>query len=74
MIKDLLMIASQEDPIGEMINMKQRPNGLSLGQKRVPLGVIAMIYEARPEVTTDAFGLCLKTGNAVILRGTKDTF
>ena len=49
--------------------MWQRPNGLQIGQKRVPLGVIGIIYEARPNVTCDAAGLCLKTGNAVILRG-----
>jgi len=61
-----------EDPIGEVISMKKRPNGLIIGQKRVPFGVIGIIYEARPNVTADAFGLCLKTGNAVILRGGKE--
>ena len=52
--------------------MKNRPNGLRIGQKRVPIGVIGIIYEARPNVTADAFGLCFKTGNAVILKGGKD--
>ena len=52
--------------------MKKRPNGLIIGQKRVPLGVIGIIYEARPNVTADAFGLCFKTGNAVILKGGSD--
>ena len=61
-----------EDPIGEMLSMKKRPNGLIIGQRRVPFGVIGIIYEARPNVTADAFGLCLKTGNAVILRGGKE--
>ena len=61
-----------EDPVGEVISMKQRPNGLMIGQKRVPLGVIGMIYEARPNVTADAFGLCFKSGNAVILKGGSD--
>ena len=55
-----------------MISMKQRPNGLMIGQKREPLGVIGMIYEARPNVTADAFGLCFKSGNAVILKGGSD--
>ena len=62
-------IVGLQDPIGEVISMWQRPNGLQIGQKRVPLGVIGIIYEARPNVTCDAAGLCLKTGNAVILRG-----
>ena len=62
-------LTNLEDPIGEVLGMKKRPNGLVIGQKRVPLGVIGIIYEARPNVTVDAFGLCFKTGNAVILRG-----
>lgn len=62
-------IVKLQDPIGEVISMWQRPNGLQIGQKRVPMGVIGIIYEARPNVTCDAAGLCLKTGNAVILRG-----
>lgn len=72
MAEGLLQIAAQEDPIGEVISMKPRPNGLLIGQKRVPLGVIGIIYEARPNVTADAFGLCFKTGNAVILKGGSD--
>ncbi|KXS43931.1 MULTISPECIES: glutamate-5-semialdehyde dehydrogenase [unclassified Candidatus Frackibacter] len=57
------------DPIGEVIEMKKRPNGMQVGKVRVPLGVIGMIYEARPNVTVDAAGLCLKAGNAIVLRG-----
>lgn len=72
MIKGLEQIISLEDPIGEVLGMKLRPNGLMVGQKRVPLGVIGIIYEARPNVTVDAFGLCFKTGNAVILKGGSD--
>ena len=72
MAEGLLQIASLEDPIGEVISMKPRPNGLLIGQKRVPLGVVGIIYEARPNVTADAFGLCFKSGNAVILKGGKD--
>ena len=62
-------IAAQEDPIGTVTAMTRRPNGLLVGQVRIPLGVIAMIYEARPNVTVDAAALCLKSGNAVLLRG-----
>ena len=65
-------VAGLEDPIGEVLSMKKRPNGLLIGQKRVPLGVVGIIYEARPNVTADAFALCFKTGNAVILRGGSD--
>lgn len=65
-------VAELEDPIGEVLSMKKRPNGLMIGKKRVPLGVVGMIYEARPNVTVDAFGLCFKTGNAVILKGGSD--
>ena len=72
MADGLLQVAALEDPVGEVLSMKQRPNGLIIGRKRVPLGVIGMIYEARPNVTADAFGLCFKTGNAVILKGGKD--
>ena len=72
MAEGLRQIASLEDPVGEVLSMKQRPNGLMIGQKRVPLGVIGIIYEARPNVTADAFGLCHKTGNAVILKGGSD--
>lgn len=69
MITGLRDIASLPDPVGEIISMKKRPNGLQVGKVRVPLGVIGIIYEARPNVTADAAGLCLKSGNAVILRG-----
>ena len=65
-------IAAQPDPVGEVLGMKRRPNGLLVGQVRVPLGVIAMIYEARPNVTVDAAALALKSGNAVLLRGGSD--
>lgn len=65
-------VAELDDPIGEVIGMKLRPNGLRIGQMRVPLGVIGIIYESRPNVTADAFSLCFKTGNAVILRGGSD--
>lgn len=72
MAEGLRQVAALDDPIGEVISMKKRPNGLRIGQKRVPLGVVGMIYEARPNVTVDAFGLCFKTGNAVILKGGSD--
>lgn len=72
MAKGLLEITSLEDPVGEVIEMFKRPNGLQIGKKRVPIGVIGIIYEARPNVTSDAAALCLKTGNAVILKGGSD--
>lgn len=72
MAEGLFQLVDLEDPIGEVISMKKRPNGLIIGSKRVPLGVIAIIYESRPNVTADAFGLCFKSGNAVILRGGSD--
>lgn len=72
MAEGLRQLVELEDPIGEVVGMKKRPNGLLIGQKRVPLGVIGIIYEARPNVTADAFGLCFKTGNAVILKGGSD--
>lgn len=65
-------VASLDDPVGEVIGMWERPNGLRIGQKRVPIGVIGIIYESRPNVTLDAFGLCFKAGNAVILKGGSD--
>ncbi len=68
----LRKVASLPDPVGTVLSMDQRPNGLMVGKKRVPLGVIGIIYESRPNVTSDAFGLCFKTGNAVILRGGSD--
>ncbi|HJC37501.1 MAG TPA: glutamate-5-semialdehyde dehydrogenase [Candidatus Mediterraneibacter faecigallinarum] len=72
MAEGLRQIAALDDPIGEVLYMKTRPNGLRIGQKRVPLGVVGIIYESRPNVTADAFGLCFKTGNASILRGGSD--
>lgn len=72
MAEGLRQIVTLDDPIGEVLGMKNRPNGLRVGKKRVPLGVVGIIYESRPNVTADAFGLCFKTGNAVILRGGSD--
>lgn len=72
MAQGLRDVAKLEDPIGEMISMKVRPNGLQIGKKRTPLGVVGIIYESRPNVTADAFGLCFKTGNAAVLRGGSD--
>jgi glutamate-5-semialdehyde dehydrogenase len=69
MVEGLRQIVALPDPIGEISNMKFRPSGIQVGQMRVPLGVIGIIYEARPNVTVDAAGLCIKSGNATILRG-----
>ena len=69
MAEGLQQIAALADPIGEMSDFKYRPSGIQIGQMRVPLGVIGIIYEARPNVTIDAAGLCIKSGNACILRG-----
>ena len=69
MVEGLKQIVSLADPIGEISNMKFRPSGIQVGKMRVPLGVIGIIYEARPNVTVDAAGLCIKSGNATILRG-----
>lgn len=69
MAEGVMQVTSLPDPVGEVISMWKRPNGLKIGQQRVPLGVIGIIYEARPNVTVDAAALCLKAGNAVILRG-----
>ncbi|SMP42799.1 glutamate-5-semialdehyde dehydrogenase [Noviherbaspirillum suwonense] len=69
MAEGLEQIVALPDPIGEISNMKFRPTGIQVGQMRVPLGVIGIIYEARPNVTVDAAGLCIKSGNATILRG-----
>ncbi|MGN0505188.1 MAG: glutamate-5-semialdehyde dehydrogenase [Lachnospiraceae bacterium] len=74
MADGLREIAALKDPVGEVISMTNRPNGLMIGKKRVPLGVIGMIYESRPNVTVDAFGLCFKSGNAVILRGGSEAY
>lgn len=74
MAEGLRQIAGLNDPVGEIMEMFERPNGLHISKVRVPMGVIGIIYEARPNVTADAFGLCFKTGNAVILKGGKDAF
>ena len=67
-------VAALPDPVGEVLWMRRRPNGLNIGQKRVPMGVIGIIYEARPNVTVDAAALCFKAGSACILRGGKEAF
>ena len=72
MAKGLEEVAALPDPVGEVVKMWKRPNGLLVGRMRIPLGVIAIIYESRPNVTIDAAGLCFKSGNAVILRGGKE--
>ena len=72
MAEGLCQVSELDDPIGEVLGMKKRPNGLLIGQKRVPLGVVGIIYEARPNVTADAFALCFKTGNVVVLKGGSD--
>lgn len=72
MAEGLRQVVGLEDPVGEVLSMKTLPNGLQVGQRRVPIGVIGIIYESRPNVTADAFALCFKTGNAVILRGGSD--
>lgn len=74
MITGIHEVIALDDPVGEFLSMSKRPNGLQIGQKRVPLGVIAIIYESRPNVTVDAAVLCLKAGNAVVLRGGKEAF
>jgi glutamate-5-semialdehyde dehydrogenase len=72
MAGDVLAVAALPDPVGEVFDMRTLPNGLIVGRKRVPLGVIGVIYESRPNVTIDISALCLKSGNAVILRGGKE--
>jgi glutamate-5-semialdehyde dehydrogenase len=72
MADGLCEVAELPDPVGEVTGMWRRPNGLQVGRMRIPLGVIGIVYEARPNVTADAAGLCLKSGNAVILRGGKE--
>jgi len=74
MAKGLREIARLPDPVGEIIRMWRRPNGLTVGRMRIPIGVIGIIYESRPNVTADATGLCLKSGNAIILRGGSEAF
>lgn len=69
-----LEVAAQNDPVGEIESMMQRPNGLLVGRMRIPLGVVAIIYESRPNVTVDSAILCIKAGNAVILRGGSEAF
>jgi glutamate-5-semialdehyde dehydrogenase len=71
--QDVRAVATLADPVGEIFDMRTLPNGLQIGRKRVPLGVIGAIYESRPNVTIDISALCLKSGNAVILRGGKET-
>lgn len=73
MADGLRQIAKLADPIGEVMSMSKRPNGLIIGKRRVAIGVVGIIFEARPNVTSDAFGLCFKTGNCVILKGGSDT-
>ena len=73
-VKSVYEVVALPDPIGKIKNMERRPNGLLIGRQSVPLGVIAIIYESRPNVTVDAAVLCLKAGNAVILRGGKEAF
>ena len=72
MADGLLQLRDLPDPVGKIQSMNERPNGLMIGKKVVPLGVIGIIYESRPNVTSDAFGLCFKAGNAVVLRGGSD--
>ena len=73
-VEGVRQVAALPDPVGEVTRMTRRPNGLIIGKRRVPLGVIGIIYEARPNVTVDAAALCLKSGTAVILRGGKEAF
>ena len=72
MARSLREVAGLPDPVGAILNSWTRPNGLIIGQLRVPLGVVGVIYESRPDVTSDAAGICIKSGNAVILRGGSD--
>ncbi len=74
MIDGLRQVAALPDPVGEVSEMRVRPNGLRVGRQRIPLGVIAMVYESRPNVTVDAAALCVKAGNGVILRGGSESF
>lgn len=72
MAEGIIQVAGLKDPVGEVLSMENRPNGLTIGKKRVPLGVVGIIFESRPNVTADAFALTFKTSNAVILRGGSD--
>ena len=69
MVDNLRQVAALPDPIGEVISMGERPNGLKIGRVRVPIGVVAVVYESRPDVTVEVSALCIKSGNGVILRG-----
>jgi glutamate-5-semialdehyde dehydrogenase len=72
MAEGIEVIVSLDDPVGQLRDITERPNGIKMRKMRVPLGVVCMIYEARPNVTADAGALCFKSGNAVILRGGKE--
>lgn len=74
MATGLREVANLPDPVGEIVKMWRRPNGLMVGRMRIPIGVIGIIYESRPNVTADAAGLCLKSGNAILLRGGSEAF
>ena len=73
-VEDLRKVAELPDPVGKIIENNILPNGLDVSKQRVPLGVLAVIYEARPNVTVDVIGLAIKSGNGVVLRGGKETF
>ncbi|MFP3374161.1 gamma-glutamyl-phosphate reductase, partial [Pseudomonas sp. SIMBA_068] len=72
MAEGIEVIVSLDDPVGQLREITERPNGIKIRKMRVPLGVVCMIYEARPNVTADAGALCFKSGNGVILRGGKE--
>ncbi len=74
MVEGIRQVASLDDPIGEIFDMKYLPSGIQRGRMRVPLGVVGIIYESRPNVTADAAALCLKSGNATLLRGGSEAF
>ena len=74
MAEGLREVSRLPDPVGEVVKKGRRPNGLTVGRMRIPLGVIGIIYESRPNVTADAAGLCLKSGNSVILRGGSEAY
>src|SRR5690606_9889709 len=74
MCTGLQQIVALPDPVGEMSNLRYRPTGIQVGQMRVPLGVVGIVYESRPNVTIDAAALCIKSGNATILRGGSEAF
>ena len=74
MVEGIRQIVALPDPIGEIFDLKYRPTGIQVGRMRVPLGVIGIIYESRPNVTADAAALCLKSGNATVLRGGSEAF